>query len=231
MAFFSHRPSGQIARALLSARARIMLLIVLGSGLGLGAAYRSSAAPLAPQPDLAESPRLAPEATTMWSWQTMAPAPLARFESQGAAVNGKLYVVGGFYNNATQATDLVDVYDPSANTWQRIASIPEAITHAPVVVDGATLYVLGGYVGNNPGGSTNHVWKLDTTTNTWSAGPSLPAGRGGGGAAIVNRRIYFFGGLVGLVATPFLSTSWLVTLFIAVVLGGASSGEKSRLSA
>jgi N-acetylneuraminic acid mutarotase len=194
MPFFSHHRPGWLARALTGARARILLLIVLGGSLGLGAAYRSSAAPLTPAADLAESPRLAPQATTMWNWQTMTPAPQPVFESQGTAVNGKLYAVGGFYNSATQATTITQAYDPATNTWQLKANIPEAITHAPVVVDGSTLYVLGGYLGNNPGGSINHVWKLDTLTNTWTAGPSLPAGRGGGGAAIVNRRIYFFGG-------------------------------------
>ncbi|MBA3470763.1 MAG: hypothetical protein H0T53_14090, partial [Herpetosiphonaceae bacterium] len=133
-------------------------------------------------------------ATTLFSWKTVQPAPLARFEAQGAVVNNKLYVIGGFYNSQIQATKSVDVYDLDSNTWQRIADIPEAITHAPVVVDGSTIYVLGGYVGDNPGGSTNHVWKLNTSTNTWSAGPNLPAGRGGAGAAMVGRKIYFYGG-------------------------------------
>lgn len=128
------------------------------------------------------------------TWETVSANPLARFEAQGAAVNGKLYVIGGFYNSAIQATKSVDVYTLATNTWTRIADIPEALTHAPVVVDGTTIYVLGGYLGDNPGGSTTHVWKLNTTTNTWSAGPPLPAGRGGAGAAIVGRRIHVFGG-------------------------------------
>ncbi len=135
-----------------------------------------------------------PAATTLFAWKTVQPAPLARFEAQGAVVNGKLYVIGGFYNSQIQATKHVDVYDLASNTWQRIADIPEAITHAPVVVDGATIYVLGGYVGDNPGGSTKHVWKLNTTTSTWSAGPDLPADRGGAGAAMLGRTIHFYGG-------------------------------------
>ncbi|ABX03583.1 MAG TPA: hypothetical protein DEF47_17495 [Herpetosiphon sp.] len=136
--------------------------------------------------------------TTMFSWQDGATVPQPRFESQGVFVNGKLYVIGGFISCCTQinATDLVDVYDLASNTWQRIASIPEAISHAPVVADGTNIYVLGGYLGNNPGGSTNHVWKLNTVTNTWTRGIDLPVARGGAGAAIVNRKIYFFGGAV-----------------------------------
>ncbi|MBM7845279.1 kelch repeat-containing protein [Herpetosiphon giganteus] len=136
--------------------------------------------------------------TTMFSWQDGAKVPQPRFESQGVFVNGKLYVIGGFISCCTQidATNLVDVYDLASNTWQRIASIPEAISHAPVVADGTNIYVLGGYLGNNPGGSTNHVWKLNTLTNTWTRGIDLPIARGGAGASIVNRKIYFFGGAV-----------------------------------
>jgi hypothetical protein len=37
------------------------------------------------------------DATALFSWKTVQPAPLARFEAQGAVVNGKLYVIGGFY--------------------------------------------------------------------------------------------------------------------------------------
>ena len=183
-------------RPVTAARARMVLIVGMVATLGFGMTYRTAAVRTTTPDPLAESPRLAPNATNVFDWRSLADAPLARFEAQGAAINGKLYVVGGFFNDQTQATKNVDVYNLATNTWQRIADIPEAITHAPVVVDGSTLYVLGGYLGNNPGASTNHVWKLDTAANppVWSAGPNLPAGRGGAGAAILNRKIYFFGG-------------------------------------
>ena len=128
-------------------------------------------------------------------WEGAAPAPLARLEAQGAVVDGKLYIFGGFYaSDPTLATSRSDAYDPATNTWKRIADMPEPITHAPVVVDGETIYLLGGYVGDHPGGSTSHVWKYDTATDIWSEGPSLPEHRAAGGAAIVGRTIHYFGG-------------------------------------
>jgi Ca2+-binding RTX toxin-like protein len=73
--------------------------------------------------------------------------------------------------------------------------MPEALSHSPVVRDGNTLWLVGGFVGDHPGPSTTHVWKYDTASDTWSQGPPLPQPRGAGGAAIVGRTIHFFGGV------------------------------------
>jgi N-acetylneuraminic acid mutarotase len=127
-------------------------------------------------------------------WANAAPNPQARFEAQGALVNGKFYVFGGFYNSAVDATTRSDVYDPATNRWTRIKDMPEPLTHAGIAVDGNTVYIIGGYNGDHPAPGTNHVWKYNTSTNTWSAGPSLPDGRGSGAAARVGRFIHFFAG-------------------------------------
>ena len=127
-------------------------------------------------------------------WATAAANPQARFEAQGAVVNGKFYVFGGFFNEAVQATKRSDVYEPATNRWTRIKDMPEAITHAGVAVDGNIIYIVGGFSGNHPAPGTNHVWKYNTSTNTWSAGPNLPQARGSGAAARVGRFIHFFAG-------------------------------------
>lgn len=72
--------------------------------------------------------------------------------------------------------------------------MPEAITHASAVLDKGIIWLLGGFVGNSPGPSTNHVWKYNIAANSWSAGPPLPADRSSGGAEIVGRTLHFFGG-------------------------------------
>lgn len=131
-------------------------------------------------------------------WKTVAPSPAVRAESLGRVVNGKLYVTGGLTNDASGkivAMTRSDVYDPATDTWTELADAPEAITHTGVVVDGADLWFVGGYVGDHPGAATAHVWKYDTLTDTWSAGPDLPAARGAGAAAIVGRKLHFFGGM------------------------------------
>jgi len=104
-------------------------------------------------------------------------------------------VFGGFTSGATLTTTArSDFYDVASRTWQRVEDLPVEITHAAPVVDGRTIWLLGGYVGDHPGPATAQVWRYDTATDTWSQGPSLPAARGAGAATIVGRQLHFFGG-------------------------------------
>ena len=130
-----------------------------------------------------------------YQWIDPASAPLARYEAAGMVVDDKLYVFGGYINSKIQATARSDMYDPATNTWTRIADMPQPLTHAGQAVHGTTIWLVGGFVGDNPGPGTTHVWKYNTLTNTWSRGPSLPAARGAGACAIIGDELHFFGGL------------------------------------
>jgi N-acetylneuraminic acid mutarotase len=132
------------------------------------------------------------------NWRQGAPSPLSRAEAVGAAVGGRLYVFGGISGRGRDfsfpVTARCDAYDPATNRWTRLRDMPEPFTHANAAVDGATIWFVGGYVGNTPGPGTTHVWKYDTLTDTWSRGPDLPEARGSGASAIVGRSLHFFGG-------------------------------------
>ncbi|MFB9993280.1 NPCBM/NEW2 domain-containing protein [Deinococcus oregonensis] len=135
-----------------------------------------------------------PAATsTAINWTQKANAIKAVSEAQGAAVNGKLYIFGGFDNNL-QTNPKVQVYDSAANSWSAVRDMPEQITHGAVAVDGQTVYIVGGFVGPHPGPQTAHVWKYNVATDTWSAGPNLPGARGAGAAVKLDRTLHFFGG-------------------------------------
>lgn len=137
-------------------------------------------------------------------WDEATPAPLARFEANGAAVDGRVYVVSGYdgpYDEAAEtisATARADVYAPDTDSWSPLADAPVAFNHAPAVVDGTTIWFLGGFVGDYPWVATDAVWGYDTVTDTWQEGPRLPAVRGAGAAAIVGRTIHFYGGMTGV---------------------------------
>ena len=79
-------------------------------------------------------------------WSQRAPMPSGRSGFTSAAVNNKLYVVGGFY--AGTVSGRVDVYDPVTNTWTNKAPIPRreaGLSAGRVVVNGqARLDVVGG---------------------------------------------------------------------------------------
>ena len=129
-----------------------------------------------------------------FNWQQVADAPISRYEAQGVAVNGRLYLFGGFFNGANHTTVQMDLYDPQTNLWSQAADVPEPLTHAGHAVDGEMIYVVGGFVGNHPGGSTELVWIYDTINNIWSPGPSLPADRAGGALALVDRNLHYASG-------------------------------------
>lgn len=132
----------------------------------------------------------------LFAWDTKAPTPVARFEAQGTALNGKLYVFGGFDTTDTRATSRSDVYDLATNTWSRLPDMPLGYmaTHAGVAVIGDQIYLAGGYLGDHPGPGTAQVWRFDTGDNTWRRFVDLPAARGAGGLAAVGHDLYFFGG-------------------------------------
>ncbi len=130
-------------------------------------------------------------------WRGLAPNPLARFEAQGVVCNGEVYVFGGFDTTRAQVTGRCDVYDPATNRWARLPDQPERFTHAATITDGGTVWFFGGFVGDDPGQPTSHVWKFNVVTQRWSRGISLPAARAAGGAALVGRDVHFFGGIGG----------------------------------
>jgi N-acetylneuraminic acid mutarotase len=139
----------------------------------------------------------APAFTTI-NWSTAAPALLPRAEAEGAVVNGKLYVFGGYLDGSFTPTNRMDVYDPATNTWRQLASLPLALSHIGVAADAHNIYIAGGYppgpTGTYQTFATTSVSRYDVDTNTWSAMPSLPAARGGGALALANGILHFFGG-------------------------------------
>lgn len=136
--------------------------------------------------------------STTISWSTKASNPLKRAEAGGGVVNGKLYVLGGLYldtDGDILATRRADVYNPATNRWTRLRDMPEKLTHAQGVVDGNNIWFAGGYVGDHPGPGSSHVWKYNTTNDTWTSIVDLPADRGAGGSALIGRELHFFGGM------------------------------------
>ena len=130
-------------------------------------------------------------------WSTKASAPITREETVSFVANGKLYAIGGYINSKFEATTRVDAYDPSTNKWSRKKDAPTKITHSGVATDPSTgtVWMCGGFIGNlpNPQGTTT-VWKYSPGSDTWTKGPSLPAGKAAGGAAVIGGKLYYFSG-------------------------------------
>jgi N-acetylneuraminic acid mutarotase len=132
------------------------------------------------------------------NWSTVTPSPVARFEGYARSFNGKLYTFGGYTHiQPFTSTNDVAVYDPAANRWTGLGTMPVAETHAEIAEDDATatLYFIGGLRGTYPGTPVADVFAYHLNSNTWTQMPSLPEALGGGTAAFVNGEIHYFGGV------------------------------------
>ena len=126
-----------------------------------------------------------------WNRLNTSGAITARHEAGGVVVNGKLYVMGG------RGKRPVEVFDPSNNTWRKVADAPLEMHHFQPVAIGEKIYVIGAFTCCYPIEKViDTVYIFDTRTNKWSKGPKLPATRkrGSAGAAVYNGKIYLLGG-------------------------------------
>ncbi|MCD6595325.1 hypothetical protein J7L68_06600, partial [bacterium] len=121
------------------------------------------------------------------TWATKASMPTARGLFGIAAVNGKIYAMGG--SNAWGsylATN--EEYDPSTDSWTTKTSMPAARYALAAAVVNNKIYAIGG-AGHL---ATNEEY--DPSTNTWATKASMPTGRELLAAAAVNNKIYAIGG-------------------------------------
>lgn len=127
-------------------------------------------------------------------WDRHANSPIRRFEAGTLPIDGQLYCFGGFFNQAIDATARVDAYDPLTDTWSRKADMPSPTTHVAFAREGRNVWVLGGFIGDNPGVATDEVWIYDVDLDSFTAGPSMPRPIASGGAAVIGRNLHYFGG-------------------------------------
>jgi N-acetylneuraminic acid mutarotase len=120
-----------------------------------------------------------------------------RQETGVAALDGKIYVIGGF-NLAGVVVPIVEAYDPAGRSWSTVAPFPRPIHHANAAAVGGKLYVVGALL-DGAFRATGDVYAYDPATNSWTPRAPLPSGqeRGAGGVAVVGTKIYVAGGLRG----------------------------------
>ncbi len=172
--------------------AALALTGTLVLSLPLAAPARGQTTPAPKGEQSLPQPELDPRANTL-AWKTVAPSPFARVEAPSVAVNGKLYLFGGF-TSELKASPEVDIYDPATDVWTRLKDMPTGVTHLNPEIDGNTIWFAGGFKGKHPGPASDEVWKYDVAMDTWSPGPSLPDRRGAGALAVVGRQLHYFGG-------------------------------------
>ncbi len=139
------------------------------------------------------------------TWIQGAPAPSKRTEVSAAALDGKIYVVGGFSRPSfSNVLDFaisrdVEVYDPVADAWSTAMPLPEGRHHAGIAVLDGFLYVIGGFAksGFSVWHTVNTVYQFDPVTQIWRERAPMPTARGALGVAVYQGRLYAIGGYDG----------------------------------
>jgi N-acetylneuraminic acid mutarotase len=142
-------------------------------------------------------------------WGTAKGQPLLTHEVYGEAVNGKLYIFGGYDVNKRPGwtpTKRAFVYNPATDGWSAIADLPQTptgsgfggITHCGLTNDGTDIYFAGGYTSNAAGTGqlfgTKQVWKYNIAFNNYTRLPDLPQALATGQLRYLNGKIHYMGG-------------------------------------
>jgi N-acetylneuraminic acid mutarotase len=120
------------------------------------------------------------------TWQTRASMPLSRQELATGILNGKLYVLGGYYLGF-MSTATVQVYDPTTDTWTFAHPLPYVVNHNAAAVAGGNLYSFGAGRGE--------TFVYNPNNNSWSSRASSHYVHSDTAAVgVINNKIYVAGG-------------------------------------
>lgn len=129
--------------------------------------------------------------TDRWQPLSTTNTCMARHEAAAAAINGKLYLLGG------RGLKPVDVYDPETRKWEKKSPTPLELHHFQAIAYDGKIYVIGAFTGGFPHETpVPHIYSYDPASDSWTQGPEIPEDRrrGAAGAVVHNGKFYIAGG-------------------------------------
>ena len=85
----------------------------------------------------------------------------------------------------------MEVYDPQADSWQQVASMPQGLFLHAAAAMGGKIYVTGGL---HQGDSVSSVCVYDPQADAWTQPASMSIAMDGHASTAVGGKIYVFGG-------------------------------------
>jgi len=120
-------------------------------------------------------------------WTRKADVPVALQNLALAAVNGKIYAIGGDEFRSTNFE-----YTPETNAWRTLSAMLTARQHIDCGIFENKIYVMGGLTSWETITKKNEVY--DIVTNTWSVKTDIPSLRNNAAIVTLDSLIFVIGG-------------------------------------
>jgi N-acetylneuraminic acid mutarotase len=129
-----------------------------------------------------------------WSQVTTIPEAGGLNAPAAAALDGRIYVIGGFTGTSNVPTGRVSVYHVAAGVWTEAAPLPRPRGGHAAVVRAGLIHVFGG--GDDVQTLADHSI-YDPLTDTWRVAAPLPRDEGSPAGAVLDGEVYAIGGRSG----------------------------------
>jgi N-acetylneuraminic acid mutarotase len=124
-------------------------------------------------------------------WTKKEDIPTARFGASAVAVNGKIYVIGGW--GVGDHTSVVEMYDPVTDTWEKRANMPRGLGNMGSASVGGKIYVFGG---SSLAGPVSTTYEYDPAADKWTQKADMASSKMLLPASALDGKIYLIGGNV-----------------------------------
>lgn len=123
----------------------------------------------------------------------VAELPQPRSDHVVVAVDGTMYVLGGYDGRAIVA-DVLSTRDGARFT--KVGALPVPVRYPAVAVVGKEIKLFGGVVNSDAGTDTSAVQRLDTVTGTIDVVAQLPTPLSHASAVVLRHQVLLLGGYV-----------------------------------
>jgi N-acetylneuraminic acid mutarotase len=140
-----------------------------------------------------EEPRVTLEYTPESdSWTRRAPMPAEREHLAAAALDGRIYVIGGRWGSRGNLRT-VEEYDPASDSWRIRTPLPTARGGLTAATVEGHIHVVGGEA-FDPSRTFPEHEVYDPEADRWESAPPLPTARHGLASAGLDGRFYVIAG-------------------------------------
>lgn len=123
-------------------------------------------------------------------WEKIKNKPTPVMDVQGALIGEKIYIPGGRLGSG-QPTDVMEIYDPREDAWEKGAAMPKPISAYAMAAFEGQLFVFGGWDGQKV---LDEVYIYDPVEGIWHEGSQMSVARQDAGAVALPDKIIVLGG-------------------------------------